>query len=88
MKNMFDKFFSHSIDSDLYKLLTVDINSKAVTHKKSRDEIYADDGNHLEIVGMNRGRNLFRRLLSTRKFEVLNYKQNITLGKEGFLLKS
>lgn len=85
---MFYKFFASGVSSDLYKFLTIDINSKAVTHKKSADEIYADDGRNLEIVGMSRGKNLFSRFLHARKFEVLNYKQNVILGKESFLFKS
>lgn len=80
---MFYKMFKQ-ISPDLFELLTADINSNVNAHEITRDEIYSNRGNYLEIVGIGRRTNLLKRLLPTGKFDGLAYGQKIKFNKQSF----
>lgn len=79
MKNSFNRTIA-----DLYALLTVEINSVAGVKTSSRDEIYTNEGSYLEIVGMKKRINLFKRLLPTGIIDAIVYIPKMKFNKQSF----
>lgn len=57
-----------SINPDLFKFLTVNINSDIKINKIPKEEIYRSVGNYFEIVGMRRQIGIFRWFLQNMNF--------------------